>query len=58
MFVGMFSILAFTVVPAVHRCSLFTLGVFLKWLFFDKGERYIEENKHADSFIHSVAESQ
>jgi hypothetical protein len=42
--------LVFTAVSAVCTCSLFTFGFFLMWLFFDMGERYIEENEHADSF--------
>ena len=49
LFVGMFSILVYTAVSAVQKCSLFTLGFFLKWLFFDNGERYTEDNEHADS---------
>ena len=53
LFVGMFSILVFTAVSGVHKCSLFILEFFLKWLFFDKWERYIK--KRRNMHIHSVS---
>jgi len=39
---------------AVNRCSLFTLGVFQTWLFFDKEERYVEQNERANSLQSAV----
>jgi len=53
LFVEMFSILVFTAVSAVHKCSLFITGVFLKWLFSDKGQKY--KKKRMSKQIHSVS---
>lgn len=53
LFVGMFSIFVFTATSGVHKCSLFILEFFLKWLFFDKWERYIK--KRTSMQIHSVS---